>query len=273
MRSAILTIVGCVLTVALPARAEGLHPFLETGHSLALGGAWQEGDASLRATVGDLPEVDVKLKELGVDGRDSSLALEYRWRMSPRWSVSALLYTFGQSGSRTVQDEFNYDGIVFEAGVGVDTDIDMDTYIVDLMYSLYRSQRAELQIGGGIHALDIDVAIRGRAFVGGADAEVATAANDLLAPLPNLRAQAFYDLGRDWGVLLSAGWLSASYQDYDGSFTYAHPRIIYAPGEHLGFSLGYQFMEVDLTYTSSSRKESEYDVTFTGPTAVISYRF
>lgn len=72
-------------------------------------------------------------------------------------------------------------------------------------------------LGGGIHALDLEASIKGRAYVGDFEREGAKASSELLAPLPNFRGQVFYDFGHNLGLAASTGWLSVSYDD---SFVY-----------------------------------------------------
>ncbi|TDG15730.1 hypothetical protein E2F43_05760 [Seongchinamella unica] len=240
---------------------------------VGIGMAYQTVDADLRATVGALPEVKVDLDDLGIKHDDLSWALEGRWRFKPRWMLVGLAYQFDQNGRRAVKEDFNFDGKEFQAGASVDTELSIDTYILDVMYSAYSNANAEVLVGGGIHAIDLETSIRGRAFVGNIEREATTGSSELLAPLPNLRLQAYYRLNHKWGMGLYAGWLSANYGDYDGGFTYIHPRIAYGMGDHWSLTLGYQYVKLDLTQEKSSRRENEYNIDFKGPTLFLDYRF
>jgi hypothetical protein len=91
--------------------------------------------------------------------------------------------------------------------------------------------------------------------------------------LPNLRFQGFYALNHRWGLILTGGWLSASYDDYDGDFTYLHLRTTYRVTDHFSASLGYQYTSFDLTHEKSRYRETEFDVDMDGPTIVFSYAF
>ncbi len=240
---------------------------------IGVGVADQSADAQLRASVANLPETSVDLDDLGIDDEDWSWALEWRWRFAPKWMLVGLAYRFSQEGNRSVERDFNFDGVEFTAGAKADTELSVDTYILDLMYQVYRSERGEILLGGGIHAIDLDASIKALAFVGNQEREVSAANSELLAPLPNLRAQAFYSFGNGWGAGVAMGWLSANVDDYDGSFVYLHPRLGYAFSERWGVTLGYQFVDLDLTYEKSSRRETEFEVEFTGPTLFLNYRF
>lgn len=240
---------------------------------IGVGLAFQTAEADLRATAGNLPETKVDLGDLGIGDDDWSWALEGRWRFHPRWSLVGLAYRFSQDGERSVQRDFNFDGKEFQAGASVDTEVSINTYILDVMYTVFNSPRAEVMIGGGIHAIDLEASIKGRAFVGEFEREAATGTSDLLAPLPNFRAQAYYKFSENWGAALYAGWLSADYDDYDGGFTYIHPRVAWGFGDNWGVTLGYQYVSVDITQKKSSSRENEFNLDFKGPTLFLDYRF
>lgn len=260
-------------TLGFSAEAEEEENYLHIHSMVGVGVAYQSVESDLRASVGDLPEVKLDLDDLGMKRDDWSWALEGRWRFKPKWVLVGLAYQYDQTGDRSVKRDFNFDGKEFQAGASVDTELTINTYIVDLMYSVYSSERSELLLGGGIHAIDLDVSITGKAFVDKLEKKRATGGSEILAPLPNLRAQGFYKLGENWGVGFAAGWLSANYDSYDGSFVYFHPRLYWGFSDHWALSAGYQFVDIDLTQEKSSNRENEFNVDFQGPTAFINYRF
>jgi opacity protein-like surface antigen len=274
MRSVLLlAAAACAFIPVSQAQEYGGGRFMAAKHVLGVGATYQKADAGLRASVPSLPETEIDLDDLGMDDSNTSWALEYRWRFAPKWLLVAMAYTFAEDGRRSVERDFNFDGTEFTAGTSVDTSLTLDTYIVNLLYQVYASDRAEIMLGGGLHAINLDNSITARAFIGDVDREVSSGDSELLAPLPNLKATASYRFGEKWGALLSLGWLSANYEDYDGSFVYAHPRIGYQISDKWGATLGYQYVDIDLTRKKSSNREVALDATFTGPTLFLNYRF
>lgn len=259
------------LSTAVPAQ-EASERF-QARSTLGLGVAYTTADAKLRASSDPLPEVGLDLEDLGMGRDDWSWALEWRWRFKPKWMLVALAYTFEQSGNRTSQRDFNFDGTEFQAGTSLDTEFSLDTYIIDLMYSVYQGQNLEVLLGGGIHAIDMETVISGSAFVGEVERESDRGNSNLLAPLPNLRAQAFYALSDNWRLGLSTGWLSANYEEFEGSFVYAHPRVGYTFSDKWAVTLGYQFVDIDVSQEKSSTRETKLEIQFSGPTAFLNYRF
>ncbi len=253
--------------------AEQEHVYFEPTLMIGAGAAYQSADAELRASEPGLPEVNVDLDDLGMASDDWSWALEARWRFAPRWMLVGLAYRFDQDGQRVTERDFNFDGKEYEAGTTVDTDFQLNTYIVDVLYSVYRSNNSELLVGGGLHAIDLDASITGRAFIGDLEAKRARGASEVLAPLPNLRVQGFYGITDRWGAWFAAGWLSANYDDFDGSFAYIHPRLGYVINDRWSVTAGYQYVDIEITKEESNNRETELITDFHGPTFFLNYRF
>jgi len=167
----------------------------------------------------------------------------------------------------------NYAGTEFEVGASLSSDIKINTYIIDAMYRVYGSDRAEISVGAGIHALDNSLTLNSRLTV---DGEVVNqrqrASASVLAPLPNLRASGFYAFNDKWSVLATAGWLSLTVDNIDGDFRYGHLRGQYQMTESLGLSLGYQWVSVGVT-ENLGNGVNFFDLEFTGATAALTYTF
>lgn len=250
------------------------HPYLDPDnkHAIVAGVTSQTADAKLSATRASLPEVSLDLDDLGMDDRYNSWMLEYRYRINENWGISAGAYTFKVDGNRTAERDFNYDGVEFKAGASLDTELQVDTYILDVMYTAYRGERAELLLGGGLHMFDFSSGIRAAAFIGDIAASGESGSSELLAPLPNLRAYGFYAFTPQLAGLVTTGWLSANYGDYEGDFVYLHGRLHYSFKNGLGIAAGYQLTTVDVSQRTSNKKRS-FDIDFDGPTLQLSYGF
>jgi hypothetical protein len=267
----------CTLSFSAIAQSEAAmarHPFLTNTHTIQLGAAFQELDGDVRATRSPLPPISVDFDALGVDDSYSSWMFGYRWRFADRWRLFAGAFTFDTDGSTTAQRDFNFDGREFSAGVRLDTAFQADTYILDILYSVYQTDNTEIALGGGLHAFDLETEIRGQASVNGNPVVTSsTATADFLAPLPNLRANLFHAINDKLGLGLTTGWLSASYDDYDGRFIYLKAEANYYFHKRWGLNVGYQFTDVEVTDESSSRGQDDWDLEFQGPTISLSYGF
>ena len=269
----ILALVLATLPVAALCQ-EATHPYFrgDKNHALMLGATWQKADVELAATRNNLGGAKLALGDLGLDNDYTSWMAEYRYRINDKWSLSIGAYTFEADGGREVARDFNFDGVEFKAGASLDTKLGVDTYIVDVLYSVYRGEHSEVMLGGGLHAFDLSADLSARVFIGDRESTSSSAGDSILAPLPNLRGQWLYALTPRLSLLATAGWLSANYDEFDGEFIYGHARLHYVLGAGFGVSAGYQFTRIDLTQ-EKNRGENSYELEFEGPTLQLTYSF
>jgi opacity protein-like surface antigen len=263
----VLTILGLV---GLQAEAEPLHPQLTTKHMFIFGGYRQSFDGSFYANRDNLPNANLKIGGLGIDNTESSFMVEYRYRLTNRWMFNFGAYRFDTDGRIEAGTDFTYDGIEYQAGASLDSSVAVDTYMVEALYSVYKTDRTEILLGGGLHLLDFSTSIKTKVFVGDKEITGSDGNDDLLAPLPNFRLQGFYALSSKWALAATVGLLSLDYKDYSGSFTYLHARTTYRFTEKFGASIGYQFVDVEYDHDKTNGQVG-LDLKFEGPTITIAY--
>jgi hypothetical protein len=262
---------------AEPEAATGVvHPYLNRKHIFMAGAYWQEADAEIRETRDPLPRVALNLGHLGVDETDTTWYVEYRYRFGERWSLVAAGQSFSGSGEIGLTRDINFGRVTFLAGSSLRTELDVNTYFLDVMYHAYKTSRAEIAVGGGLHVFDFDASVKGNLTLENRfvdrSRELVASNSDLLAPLPNLRLQAFYGITDRWAIMGNMGWLSANVDEWEGHFSYIHLRTHVRLWENVGLAIGYQFTDVDVS-RDRRRNSSEYDIEFTGPSAMITLAF
>ena len=198
--------------------------------------------------------------------------LGYRWRFADRWALFLNANTYDVDGEAEISESFEYEGNTFEAGLKLESAFTADSYIIDILYSVYKNDRAELMLGGGVHALDFDISFKGTAFIGDESRSETVSSDDLLAPMPNLRATGFYAFSPKWSAQGTVGWLSVNVDDWDGDYAFLNLRTDYRFAKRFGVGIGYQITDVDVTY-SGKRFEHTYDIQYDGPTLYLEYGF
>ncbi|MDA8961787.1 hypothetical protein N9H37_00310, partial [Congregibacter sp.] len=216
--------------------------------------------------------VDINLSNLGINDRDYSYFVDYRYRLKPKWSIFAGTFQYSSSGDRTNERDFNYDGVEFTTVSELRSELNIDVYIVDLLYTVHRSDTVEVMLGGGVHALDLGVSFAGSVGVNDQSSEIRRANGAVLAPVPNLRGAATWALNENFGFSLVAGWLSADVDTYSGDFVYGHLRANYQFSERFGASLGYQITDIDIS-EERSRGEVSFNAELDGPSFTLTYSF
>ncbi|MCR9104741.1 MAG: hypothetical protein NXI15_05565 [Gammaproteobacteria bacterium] len=272
MKRFLTMLTTALLLSALPSLADATHPALNDTHYFQGGVFSQSAETTVSASRDGEPGSSIDLDNLDVDDNYLSWTLAYQWRFADRWSLNILGHTFDTDGSTRITDSFEFDGTAFEAGASLDSEFSVDALLIDVFYSVYRSDQAELQLGIGLHAFDFSVSFDAAVFAGDLATSRTAAADDLLAPLPNIRLHGVYALTPKWAIYGGVGLLSANAGDYDGRYLFGSVKTDYRITDRFAVGVGYEVVDVDLTYAPSSR-EVVFDVQFYGPTAFVSYSF
>lgn len=250
---------------------------IEDTHSFRLGVASQDADIKAQSSIDPFPPIEIDLTDdLGMDDNSESIYLKYRWRFSEKWQLSVAYQQLELDGNGVAGFDFNFDGKPFTAGVAVDTEFNMDTYLIDIGYSLVRNDQWEVVVGLGIHAFDFDTSITTtlglEAGGDGFETESVRAGADVLAPLPNLRGRATYLITPRWEISGGLGWLSLNIDDFDGSYYFAEIGTEYRITDRFGIGATYQVSTVDVTVDDGADVD-KVDVDFSGPSIYLSYGF
>ncbi|WP_439102799.1 outer membrane beta-barrel protein [Congregibacter sp.] len=274
-KSTVLFAAGSILFVGITHAQEGTDfgsRVFDTKHKLSIGATRQTTDLIIAATNENFEPTPLTLDDLGVSNTDTSYFIDYRYKFAKRWSLFLGAYSFTGSGENVWSRDFNFDGTEFSADTRVRADLDVDTYMVDVLYTVHRSDNVQVLLGAGLHALDFGVGLSGRLEINEVVDEATTAGTTLLAPVPNVRGSASWAVNDRIYFSLVGGWLSANVDEYEGDFTYAHLRGFYRIGEKLGVSLGYQSTDIDI---QRIRPTNTIDINaqLDGPTFTLTYTF
>lgn len=241
-------------------------------HRISIGATWLTADVEFMANSQPLPEVSIKQEDIGLGDDYTSLLFDYRYQINNDWELFMAAFRFDVDGNHQITRDLNFDGVEYSAGATVSSDFQVDTYIVDLMYRVYESDRMALNLGLGLHSFNISTSLSGEWDVQERSREFANSSQSFLAPLPNLRLQALYELTPGLNAALALGWLSANYDDYEGDFRYAQARLHYALSDRFGVALGYQYTGVNVKENRAKGK-LEFDFDLDGPLLELSYSF
>ncbi len=271
----ILRTIALLWAAQLPAHAaaeDGRHSIFTSQLEVQLGAQYTVANADVAVTRAPLPETVLDLEDLGIDNNATVFWMNARWHFADRWAASFTYNRFDESGSTSVSETFNFDGVEYPVGAALESSLQLDAYIVDVAYSFGKGQNYEWGAGLGLHAFDFAASLQGTLNIGDASAEIGSAAQSLLAPVPNLRVFADYALNKRNALRFNAGWLSADVGDYDGALLYASARYEYSFSSRFGAGIGIQYTDVDLEHEPSSLKREQYAAEFLGAVAYITYR-
>jgi hypothetical protein len=250
------------------------NPALEDKFSFKLGAIYNEIDGTVTIARAPLPETPVDIDDvLGIDTSQTNPWLGFRWRFGDHWALNFHYDRFDQSGVAEVREEFNLDGVIYPVGARIETDFRADAYVMDVSYNIWQAQNYEAGVGVGLHAFDLKLNADASLLLGNEYEEYNASSEDLLAPVPNLRLYGTYAFSEKTSVTVNGGWLSLTYDDYDGSYYYIDAHLEYRITQRWGAGLGGQYTDVDVEHDSGNGDFEELNVNFSGVQAYITYSF
>ena len=257
------------------AYAEPIHSHLTKKHLVTIGGYRQQSKASLTAARRNFEPTPVDLESMGLKDRDNTWLAEYRYRHNARWQYSLSIYRYRNSADTTAETAFNFDNVDVQVGAALKSSLTIDTYAFDAMYTLRRTDRSELTVGGGFYILDNDVVINSQRTVNYNDQEEVDQGRgraSVTAPLPKLQGSYFHSFTPKLSITATAGWLVLSYKEYNEAFRYLRFKAEYLITDALGLNAGFQFASID-AQDNLGRGYVRFDVEFSGVAVGVSYAF
>ena len=259
--------------VAMSSTSTVLANSIQDTHLFRVGAFEQDIDVTASVTREPFEEVEINFdRVLGMEESARTYFAGYHWRFGEKWNLGVFYSNMSADGSRIATTDFTWDGEEYMAGARVDTKFELDTYLVTANYSFVRNEKFEWGVGLGLHAFDIettlDVAVKVDEFFEDARRNNST----VLAPLPNLRTYGTWAITPKWEVSGDLGWLSITYDDYDGDYLFFQVMTEYRITERFGIGLSYQVSEIDVS-VERRRGEDKFDIDLYGPSLYLTYGF
>ena len=257
---------------------ESRHPILDETWSVTVGGYYLDAEATVatQSSVFNQRKFEIDLDDLGLETDVNTYWIDAKWKPFKRWSFLLEYFSYNETASRRSQlsdsYEFTFRNKVFKGKADSNTDLysqfEVDIYSLSAVYRLFDSQQAAIDIGVGVHAMDIGLSLSGRADIYINNSvlldKATTESETLLAPLPNILIYGAYAFNKQWAVNGRIGWLSMNYDEYSGELLRANTAIEYRPIKNLGLGIGYNFSELDVTRDQLLHSE-RFDLNFSGP--------
>ena len=268
---------GALLALlSVPVWAE--HPRFGGTFSFSIGGMEHKGDGSISSTRETLPLDKLTFTDLGL-GDDTGIGwARLVWQFAESWQFSLTYASFDASGFSTASESGNFDGTEWEIGASLTSSLDIEFFVVDVTWDFLKTEKGRLGVGAGIHATDFDFDLLVEVFgsIGGEGGEdlIVIGREDAseLAPLPNLTLGGSYRLAENVYFDAGIGWLSLSYDRYEGRLFAARSSFEWRAWKNVGFGLGYQHVDI-MVDVDGSRSTERYDLEFYGPILFMSVGF
>lgn len=273
-----LLIVAALILLSCTTSADTRNPVLKESFALSIGGYSLEAEAevSTQSHAFEHRTFSINLDDLGLDTDVNTYWIDAKWKPFERWSFMAEYFSYNEKANRNSQNstsyEFTFQDSVFKGEAGINTNLtsefDVDITSITIAYRLLDSHSTTIDLGLGIHAMDISLSLTGQGDVYINDTiladEITTESEAILAPLPNLVVYGAYAPNNQLALTGRAGWFSMNYDEYSGDLLRANAALEYRPIKNLGLGIGYNFSEIDVSRKKEQRSTS-FDMDFSGP--------
>jgi long-subunit fatty acid transport protein len=266
-------LLAALVSSTAQAAGNSLNPVLDESWSFRLGATYLDAKGTFSSTIDGDPTDSLSTDDLNVSDGNTTPAFGVRWRFTDRWR--ATFNYFGMDNDGTVRQ--NFDRLIFgdiraTGFLEVETSFKTDFYVAQVGYSFLKNERAELGLGGGLHVVNFETALKVRAKVNNKSGSLQTDSADLTVPLPNILGFGTYaftpKLSLDGGI----GWFGLDYDEYSGNLVAVNANLEYRFTDNFGVGVGYNFVDMDLDIEKSSRTDT-YDLEYKGPVLYVSAGF
>jgi len=259
----IITFFSCMGLSSAWASDQNLNNVLNKRITIYGGVRLYQADGTFSSTREGSPVIKVDMSDLGLDENNVSAIGGFIFNFGERWNLRFDYFGYHDDAEVTAGKNFNFDGVIIPINATVNSSLDMDLYVLNVAYNIVHTDRARFGLGIGVHGIDFDLKVSGRISVDGNEVPIGAGQEDFLAPVPNLWAYGAYAFTESFILRYGGGWMSASYEDFDGSLILANAAIEYWPFKNAGFGAGYNYITADIDYDPGYKKEN-YDVDLPG---------
>lgn len=250
---------------------DDIHPALNSKYWVGLGGYFPEHTLTLSVDGTDqIKEKEIEFgRAVDLSDRKGLWLGEFGWQFGEKWSVTAQYFQTKRSKNFTLNEEIEWDDLIFK--VGVDITAGTDASVTRLYFSrkMLQPGRHDLRLGLGIHRMAVGAFIKGSATLNDMSTEFRSEDVVAKAPLPNIGTWYRYSPSNRWAFTLRADYFSASFGEISGELIDLRAGINFRVFEHAGVTLNYQRLSIN-GQVDAENWSGSIDVVYDGPQLVIS---
>jgi len=261
MKNGLFTSLAALILLSAPvtlvAQEYEYHPTISDNFTAALGYMRSSNSFKVRAdTLADVLPEDPLIDfgdSLGVSNTSSFFNGQLRWKFGSerKWSLWGQYFSNNASGSTTLEDSIEWEGIVFNEGTFVRAGTKLAVTRVFIGRSFYMNDQNDFGFGVGLHNLDLSAYIEGEVIINGESSGVKRLPVSGSQVLPNIGGWYNFSPAKNWLLHARLDWISASIGDYSGSLWNSSIGVNYQAWRHVGFDLSWQYFNLDIKVDKS----------------------
>jgi hypothetical protein len=172
----------------------------------------------------------------------------YRPGASRRNQLDFSYASYRRDGNATLSREVEIDGETYPIGAQIDSVFNFDIINGTYSYAFWQTERLRLALGLGIYAVPLKVELN----ITTTGPRTVKERIKTTLPLPALSFRGEYRLVDKLFLNGSVEGMYMEVSDFTGYMVDLNLGIEYRPWKHVGFGLGYNFLDVDVTGKSSN---------------------
>ena len=182
-------------------------------------------DTILSATSERLIGARVNLQDdLGMGSKTTSVRIDASYRFNPFHKIEFSYYNIKTSGSKVLENDFDWDDSTFQAGAEINSHLYLNIYKINYAYSFYHNDKVELGVAAGLHMMGTKTGFSGSASKDGEPVAFADEAVNFLAPLPVFGFRLDYAVTPRFHIGGSVDYFGLSVDKFSGNLM-DHRRI------------------------------------------------
>lgn len=267
--------VGMVgLTFASPTFAD--KPKFGDTWEFALGGMLQNADFKFSSTRDDRPEVSLDFDKLGLDDDSSTIWAGVDWQFADSWGLGFSYSSYNSDGDVDASEDGNFGDIEWTAAATLESDFDLDLYILDVKWDFINNGKTHMGIGLGLHIADMSAGI-GFTLEGNVNGEPViiesgSESTAVTAPLPNVSLHLGHTFGEKFYLGGTLGYFDLKVNDIKGELVSARAVFEWRAFKNFGFGAAYQYVAIEVKENASDRT-NKINADFYGPILFVSASF
>ncbi|MBT8293806.1 MAG: hypothetical protein KJN70_11055 [Eudoraea sp.] len=270
----ILPIIIClvIFSSAFSQNENDKHPLLKDKFIIGAGMYFPSRDVKLGVEgnisieeIEDLEDIDFD-ETLGLKEGENTFNLSFMWRFSRNklWSVRGDYFKVGTERSVILDEEIEWDDIVYPVGGEAKVSYGIALYRVFFGRAISTGQKHELGGGLGIHGLKVSASVEGEGFIGETSAGFNRSEVEAFLPLPNIGFWYTWAPTNRWAFSANLDWFGIKIDNISGGLWNVSPGVTFQIIRNLALTANYQFLNFNANIDESNFKGS-FDLSFNGP--------
>jgi len=226
-------------------------------------------DGELDTDIADDIEFD---ERFDLDGVQHSFNLNFTWRFSKNYSVSADYFSVNTSKTVTLDETIEWNDKIYEVGAEVTGGYKFALYKIFFGRVISRGDKHEFGGGLGFHTVRVKTFLEGEASVNGESASFERSAVEATLPLPNIGFWYIWAPDAKWAFTGRVDWFGISIDNVSGNLLGLTPGVNFQAFKNIGFSLEYKYLALEAEVDNEKWK-GNFSMDFYGPSFKVTANF